>query len=530
MRATLSLILALAGCNGPDDTTPKAPTDTDTDADTDADADADADADTDTDTTTPPVHTAHDVVIVGAGSAGLYAAKTLLDQGYDVLIVEAKDHIGGRVKSATLGDMRVELGAEEHYLAAGDNPVHPAVTAQFGPEIYVDTYLGRTAYAMDGGAATCWWFAGAIRPCADDADVVASGRFYGWYWDPRNHPDPTTTLADAVEAEFGVDASHRAFHLYDAGVAGAEYATNLRELGAQSLALQDAGWDLSGKIVALGDKDLGYLDALKAAWWDDVVARADLLLSSPVTRIDTLGPDVVVTDAHGVQHAGRQVIVTVSIGVLQAERIDFEPDLPEATVAAYNGIGMGPGMKVPMAFDEAWWETEGEPMAWLVTEGLAGACWVPSAYKVGTTSHILMCYPMGDNAAALDALAAAAGGGAAGDAAILEAILADLDGTFPEAPNGASDHFVEGLVQSWGADPYTLGAYSYPKVGTYTVGQASLREALQAPVADDRVFFAGEATHVRHPSTVVGALHEGERAALAVHAVNGQPGNPPTVP
>ena len=71
--------------------------------------------------------TAHDVIVVGAGSAGLYATKTLQSYGYDVLIIEATDRIGGRIKSASLGDMRVELGAEEHYLDEGNNPVWPAI-------------------------------------------------------------------------------------------------------------------------------------------------------------------------------------------------------------------------------------------------------------------------------------------------------------------------------------------------------------------------------------------------------------------
>ena len=84
--------------------------------------------------------------------------------------------------------------------------------------------------------------------------------------------------------------------------------------------------------------------------------------------------------------------MTVSIGVLQAELIDFIPDLPSSTVTAYNGIGIDKGMKVPIRFKSAWWETEGEELGWLVTEGLAGACWVPSNYKVGSVSYVLMCY------------------------------------------------------------------------------------------------------------------------------------------
>ncbi len=56
-------------------------------------------------------NTTHDVIIVGAGSSGLYAAKTLIEDGYKVLIIEATDRIGGRVYSHTLGSTRIELGA-----------------------------------------------------------------------------------------------------------------------------------------------------------------------------------------------------------------------------------------------------------------------------------------------------------------------------------------------------------------------------------------------------------------------------------
>jgi monoamine oxidase len=471
--------------------------------------------------------TTHDVVVVGAGSAGLFAAKTLNEYGYDVMIIEATNRIGGRVKSESLGDIRVELGAEEHYGATGDNPVWHAVRDAYGESIYVSPYLGRTALSMDGSSNTCWRKSSALHPCGDDGDVAIFDDFSNWYWKPNQHLDPGSSLAEDVADKYGVDASHRAYHLYDGGFAGGSYATNLDQLGARSLALQSNQWDLSSSTQTLGDKNLGYSDVLETLWWDDVVTNSDLLLSSPVVSIDTSGDDVVITDSNGATHAARQVIVTVSIGVLQSEMINFIPDLPEATVAAYKGIGMDMGMKVPMRFSSAWWETEGEALAWLVTEGLAGACWVPSDYKVGSSSHILMCYPMGDNGTALNDIAVAAGGAAAGDAAIIDAILADLDGTFPQALGLASTTYVEGIVQNWGAEPYTLGVYSYPKIGTYATASDSRRRDLQDPVANERIFFAGEGTHVTHPSTVPGALNEGGRAARAVHAINGQPNNPP---
>jgi monoamine oxidase len=476
-------------------------------------------------------NTTHDVIIVGAGSAGLYAAKTLTEDGYDVLIIEATDRIGGRVYSDTLGDTRIELGAEEHYGKRGGNPVWSAIRGEYGPSVYVDAYQGLEAYSMDGGTNTCWTKASATRSCADDPDVSLVDGLYNWYWRPNNHPDPTTTLADDVLSEYGVDVGDRSYHIYESSFAGGEYATSLHKLGARSLALQDNEWDLTESISVLGDKKLGYSDALETVWWDDVVANSDLLLDSPVVETDTSGSDVIVTDSHGDLHAARQVIVTVSIGVLQAEMIDFVPDLPASTVDAYNGIGIDMGMKVAIRFSSAWWETEGDPLSWLVTEGLAAACWIPTDYKVGSSDHIMMCYPMGDNAAILNGIAEDAGGDSAGDAAIVAAILADLDATLPQAPeNAATNNAIDAVVQNWGAHPYTLGAYSYAKVGTYTTASNNKRADLQVPVANNRIFFAGEGSHETHPSTVVGALHEGERAANEVHAVNGNPNDTPPLP
>jgi monoamine oxidase len=476
-------------------------------------------------------NTAHDVVVVGAGSAGLYAAKHLIEDGYDVLIIEATDRIGGRVYSHTLGQTRIEMGAEEHYTATGSNPVWPALRGHYGNSIYVDGYLGIEAYSMDGGTNTCWWKSSATRDCNDDADAVQADEVYDWYWRGQWHRDPNTTLADDVLYEFGVGPGDRSYHLFDSSFAGASYATNLHKLGARSLALQDTEWDLSEDIQVIGDKDLGYSDALETVWWNDVVANSDLLLESPVVAIDTSGNDVIVTDANGDQHAARQVIVTVSIGVLQAEHIDFIPNLPASTVDAYNGIGIDQGLKVAIRFDSVWWETEGDQLAWLATEGVSGGCWVPSDYKAGSPDNIMMCYPMGDHGQTLTDYAANGYNGQFGDAAIVAAILDDLDAALPQAPaNAATNAYIEAAVQNWGAHPHTLGVYSYAKIGTFTTASNNKRADLQVPVAGNRIYFAGEGSHVTHPSTVVGALHEGERAANEVASANGNPNNPPPVP
>ena len=184
--------------------------------------------------------TTNDVVVVGAGSAGLYAAKTLQNLGYDVLIIEATNRIGGRIKSATLGDMRVELGAEEHYLALGKNPVWPAMRNQYGDDVYTDPYQGVTVYSMDNGEGTCWTAPVAINACSYDSDIDLLSDFWDRYWRPELHLDPSTSVADEVLADFGVGMGHRVYHLFDSGIAGGSLATNLDQLGARSLAVESS--------------------------------------------------------------------------------------------------------------------------------------------------------------------------------------------------------------------------------------------------------------------------------------------------
>ena len=140
--------------------------------------------------------------------------------------------------------------------------------------LYVPAYQGSDVYSMDNSVNTCWTTTGALNECGDDSDVTGVDALWNWYWKPNQHQDPTSSLADDVLDEYGVGSVHRAYHLYDAGIAGGSYATNLAKLGARSLALQDNEWDLSGGIRVIGDKDLGYSVALETVWWNDVVANS----------------------------------------------------------------------------------------------------------------------------------------------------------------------------------------------------------------------------------------------------------------
>jgi monoamine oxidase len=447
----------------------------------------------------------NDVIIVGAGMAGLYAAKILIDKGYSVKVLEASNRHGGRVYSRSLGDTRIEMGAEEHYLPT-NNPIYDAIVNEYGNDVYVPTYVGDDMLTIDGNK-TCWEETGN---CEEDVDITTFWKYWSRYGSKNIQKDFSITMADDVLQHNNVDRNHRAYHLYDNSIAGSIYGTSLDKIGIASLAQQDWNWTLSSEVRALKPANLGYSDALDKVWWSDVLDSVQL--NRPVKQIDMRNDIAIVTDDTGDQHRARKVIVTASIGVLQSESIEFLPGLPEKTVDAYRNIGMGQGMKVALRFEKPFWE---EKLGYMITDGLVSSCWSPSNYKQGSKDFIMMCYPMGDNGVKLTEMSVAAGGGIAGNEKILSEMLRDLDGLFDGA---ASASYQDGLVQDWSSDPYVRGSYSFPMLETYRSSGNNKRKQLAEPVGD-QLFFAGEGSNHINPACVPGALQEGERAANQIDAL-----------
>ncbi len=445
--------------------------------------------------------TDHDVVIVGAGAAGLYAAYELDNLGFDVLVLEATNRHGGRVYPSTLGTVGIERGAEEVY-GPTNNFVYGDIVDLLGGDALTPIFRAGSTQddliSMDGGS-TCWVSTGS---CGSDPDIVDWWNF----WDPSHASDPTDELmSDHLETGHGIGSSHRAWHLYEASP-GALYGTSVTRLGLRSYTREGNLWPFSGGVYGL--QFTGYLDALNSLYFNQVVSR--IAYNSPVTVVDTSGIKPVAIDANGVYHYADAILVTVSVGVLQAEIIDFVPDLPAAKVTAYNTLGMGNGMKIFLRFSSTFWDSS--KLFYVITEGPAGGCWTPAKYQPGTTNDVFTCYSMGLDAEFMSALP--------DDAARFAQALSDLDLVFG---GQATPNFVEGSIQDWSAEPYVRGTYSYPAPGSYPNGGSSMRQVLAQPVGGE-VFFAGEATHNSAPSTVPGAIQTGERAAGEIDvALDGPP-------
>jgi len=452
-------------------------------------------------------------VIVGAGAAGLYAAYTLKNLGYSVLLLEASDRHGGRVYSDTLGDVGIEHGAESLY-GKNNNFIYNDIKSEYGASAQVtlwrenvqnDTLIVMDADGM-GGGSPCWRWAGN---CGQDLDIQGYWDFYYVVGDFDDHPTDEL-VSDFLDTTWGVPSTSRGYHLYESGSPAAEYGTTVERLGLRSLSRE---WNAFNLDCCFGLAPTGYLDALNTLYFNQVVPY--VTLNSPVTVVDTSGIKPVAIDDNGVYHYADAIIVTVSVGVLKAEIIDFIPDLPASKLNAISTIGMGNGMKISMRFNGQTGDPTipfwGTTLSYLILDGPTAACWSPNVYQPSAANHVLTCFIMGRNSEFMEALP--------DDDARIDQALVDLDAAFGGL---ASAKIRDGVVQNWTAEPYVLGSYSFPAPGTRPLSGSTRREVLAQPVGTT-LYFAGEATHNTMASTVPGALQSGERAGGEVDTGLGGP-------
>lgn len=429
------------------------------------------------------------VLIIGAGSAGLYAARQLADQGISVTILEASSQHGGRVRPLDgFADFHVEAGAEfvhgkgnttgdpPSFLWSSINDYNSDLLQEYGAykEIYDVSGVPKLSPPYwDMQLEQCWQF----------------------YLDMYTYSGPDVLMSDYLFDTYGIDESHPYWHFYEAWI-GAEFGTSIKRIGMNSIAISELLWKTGSKDFLL---DTGYRDLLDTLFFGPVLS--DIQYNKVVTGIDTGGDQVSVQCEDGSVFTADKVIVTVPLTILKQNSITFEPPLPALKTSAIEIIGMDAGMKIFLKFSENFW---GDDVQDITIDGYSTFIWAPGMGKTGATDHVLVCFVMGERAEYLSSL----------DAGAIDVVMSELDSLFDGA---ASPLLLDHFIQDWATEPFIGGAYSYPSPGTYMSESESARIDLAAPV-DCKLFFAGEATSLQHPATVHGALESGARVAEEVLA------------
>jgi monoamine oxidase len=403
-----------------------------------------------------------DVAIVGAGAAGIAAARKVAAAGKRFALIEASGTIGGRciTESRTFG---VPFDRGAHWIHMPDiNPV-AKLSARTGLEIYPappgqKLRIGKR-YAREGEMeeylATIVRANRAIQEAARGKVDVASGKAL-----PKDLGD----WRGAVEFVLGPYGC----------------AKSLDEISAVDFARS-----LERDVDAFCRQGFGALLARLAI---DLPVQLD----TPVTRITSGRQAAEVATTRGTIYA-RAVIITASTGVLAANKIKFAPDLPKRQQEAISKLTLG-------SYDHVAIELKGNPLGLqnddLVFEKASGPRTAALLANVSGTPLCLI-----EVAGKLGHDLSAQG----------EAALLDFAGSWLAELYGAD---VKKAIQRtaatrWNAEPWALGAFS-----SAAVGAQGSRKILMEPV-HGRFFLAGEAVHETLWGTVGGAWESGERAADA---------------
>lgn len=407
-----------------------------------------------------------EVVIVGAGAAGIGAAQTLINGGRRVQMLEAAPRVGGRcyTDTATFG-LAFDAGAGSLH-NADKNPL-AGMAKLYGFEtrthdatetLFVNGARGvNAAYERAFDALS-----GALSEAAEgEEDFVASA--VPW---PEVDEEARAWLPTAAAAigpfEMGVD---------------------FEDMSVKDWALRDE--TEPNKFVRQG---VGTLIGRMAG-------GLPIAVNTPVRGVASFGRDVRVTTDRGTVRA-RVVIVTASVGVLSAGAIRFEPRLGTVVEDALAGMQMGLVSKIALAF------APGSPML-RVAEG---SVLVPQVS--GERGHYFLARPCG-----APIIVCFIGGSLAWDLSTQSgatAVAFARDRLRALFGGDADRGFRGGSATAWGTDPLTRGAYAVTRPGAWRA-----RHALGAPIAG-RVFLAGEALAGKAAQTVHGAYQNGQAVARRV--------------
>ena len=408
----------------------------------------------------PTLPSTIDTLIIGAGAAGLAAARRLRAAGQAVLVLEAAQRVGGRAWTDT-----TTFSAP---IDRGCGWLHQADRNPFTP-------LARTL--------------GLSLVPHDDAP-----------WHLYNAQSQRLPAQEEAQALAAVDALEQRIHAHQGADAALSTLTDpsqwAERWASETLGPLDAGADSSQlSLHGLQQHGLTRPNWLVREGFGTVVASlaqgVPVALGERVHEIDSRGPRVRVQTTGGTVEA-RDCIVTVSTGVLRAESMRFLPGLPLDTLRALDALPMGHFAKVILDFDA--------PLPGLPTSG-----WVmDSQAPAGQTIHFL-CHPFGSN------LVVGLVGGAYGESlarlpealAVQEGLARLVQCVGPLAPR----RLVRGAFTNWAADPLHHGGYAY-----LAPGGGPARQWLGVPV-HERLYFAGEAVAQELAQTCGGAFLSGQQAA-----------------
>jgi monoamine oxidase len=437
-----------------------------------------------------------DVIVVGAGASGLKAARELVEAGRDVIVLEAHERVGGRLKPAELAGRKIDLGGQWVGIR---HSVLLAEAARLGIPTYkqydsgntILQLLGKVTLAKNGipkiGFLALLELARLQRRWDRDMKSVPADA-------PWTAPEANAWDAMTLESWIVQNLRTKAAREFARLVPRGAWAVEARQISY--LWFMDALRSGDGLAHLMAVKD-GVLDSKFLGGMHQIAARLAaelgerLVLSAPVQKIVQDDSEVRVVTPKG-EFTARHLIVAVPPGPTQ--RIQFEPHLPAARDALHQRMAMGNIIKVNVAYEKPFWRDKGFSGQIATDDDLLGIVMEDSPPDM---TPVLICFIEGRHALAMSATPADER---------KQRVIASLVRFFgPKAADYIGYH-----DNDWSLDAYTHGYVGHMGPGTMT----RVGHALREPVG--RIHWASTETATEWAGYIEGALRSGIRAAREV--------------
>ncbi len=449
------------------------------------------------------------ILVIGAGASGLMAARDLLASGREVLVLEAAPRIGGRIHTTRSGST---------HAGGSKSSVEFPYSVEAGAE-FVHGDLPLTFELLTAAGIKAIPTEGQFYRSNEGQWQKENIRVKGWdkVMERMASLDEDMAVADFLSAYFGGGENERlrwavrrfaeGYDLADIHFASTKalYREWSRDEGTQYHV--DGGYGkmidwIASEIEGMGGK---------------------IVLSAPAVAVEWAPGIVRVVTSDGRIFQGTAALITVPLGVLQAgdagvalpiadtnvephrsggpvrNGLTFDPAIPEY-IQAFHALGYGSVIKLLLHFSEPFWEKEAPGLGFLISDQN-----LPTWWTVSGKPNLLTGWFAGPRTIPYQGKP---------DPELIHLGLESLAKIFHVSIAELHDQLLTYRVDDWSQDPYSLGAYSYEKVG-----EKPFRQILHTPV-ENTIFFAGEALYEGEhtPGTVEAALATGRKAAETILA------------
>jgi len=406
------------------------------------------------------------IIVIGAGISGLAAAKQLKAEGFNVIVLEAQDKVGGRLRTdRSLGVAFDEGASWIHGINA--NPI-TMLAAQAGMDTFETVDESRVSYDIGG----------VLRSAATYDNTETE--LYSILNTMMNSGNANQSFETVFNNLYPSKANDRLWQFFLS-----TYVTfDTGDLNQLSSLLYNEGEEFSGveKIATNGyDTIPNYL-----------ANGLNVQLNQRVTKIDYTDAKIKITHNGNISEAD-YVIVTVPLGVLKANKIQFTPALPNDKQLAIDKIGMNCVNKFLLTWNTAFWDDVQYISYTPVSKDKFN--YFVNVKKFNPSVNALMTFAYADYARQTETMT---------DTQIIGEVMShlkDIYGTSIPNPTNL-------LRTKWQTNENAFGAYSYTAVST----EMKHFEDLAATI-NNKLFFAGEHTEVDYFSTAHGAYLSGLREA-----------------